>query len=296
MRSNQEPFRRDLPGAAAFAGFASLGFILACAAQEPAPTPEKGSEPVAFPGRKSDYRGYVRYDFSTSGQSFVVVTPKSAAPGKPWIWRAEFFDHEPQVDTALLGQGWHLVHIPSAAGQYGGPKGVAAWSSAYEYLIAKHGFSPKPALEGLSRGGLLVFNWAAANPEKVSCLYADAPVCDFKSWPGGKGKSKGSAGDWQACLKAYNLTEAQALEYKLNPVDNLEPLAKARVPLLHVVGDADDVVPVAANTQIIEERYKKLGGTIEVIHKPGGGHHPHCLKDPAPIVAFILKYAPAAKP
>jgi len=273
-----------------------LGFGLLAEAQEPAPTPEKGSEPVAFPGRKNDYRGYARYDFSTGGQSFVVVTPKSAVPGKPWIWRAEFFDHEPQVDTALLEKGWHLVHIPSAAGQYGGPKGVAGWNAAYEYLTTKHGFSPKPALEGLSRGGLLVFNWAAANPDRASCIYADAPVCDFKSWPGGKGKGQGSAGDWQACLKAYGLAEAQALEYKLNPVDHLEPLAKAKVPLLHVVGDADDVVPVAENTQLVEERYRKLGGTIEVIHKPGVGHHPHCLKDPAPIVAFILRYAPAAKP
>ena len=73
-----------------------------------------------------------------------------------------------------------------------------------------------------------------------------------------------------------------------NPIDNLGPLARAGVPLLHVVGDADEVVPVAENTAILEQRYKALGGNIEVIHKEGVGHHPHSLKDPAPIVAFIL--------
>ena len=29
-------------------------------------------------------------------------------------------------------------------------------------------------------------------------------------------------------------------------------------------------------------------GPIEVIHKPGIGHHPHSLKDPKPIVEFVL--------
>jgi hypothetical protein len=49
------------------------------------------------------------------------------------------------------------------------------------------------------------------------------------------------------------------------------------------------VVPVAENTAILEKRYRELGGTIKVIHKPGVGHHPHGLDDPAPVVEFILK-------
>jgi pimeloyl-ACP methyl ester carboxylesterase len=68
-------------------------------------------------------------------------------------------------------------------------------------------------------------------------------------------------------------------------------LAKAKIPLLHVVGDADDVVPVPENTEVIETRYKALGGNIQVIHKPGVGHHPHGLDDPTPIVEFLAKYA-----
>ena len=63
------------------------------------------------------------------------------------------------------------------------------------------------------------------------------------------------------------------------------------IPLLHVVGDADKVVPVSENTAIVEKRYKALGGQIQVIHKKGVGHHPHSLKDPKPIVDFILKHA-----
>ena len=84
--------------------------------------------------------------------------------------------------------------------------------------------------------------------------------------------------------------EAEALQYGSNPVDQLRPLARAGVALLHVVGDVDDVVPVAENTGLVEPRYRALGGTVTILHKPGVGHHPHGLDDPAPVVAFILKH------
>ena len=58
-----------------------------------------------------------------------------------------------------------------------------------------------------------------------------------------------------------------------------------------ICGGADEVVPVAENTAIIEKRYKALGGPIITIIKPRCGHHPHSLKDPTPIVEFILKHA-----
>ena len=79
------------------------------------------------------------------------------------------------------------------------------------------------------------------------------------------------------------------MKAKVNPIDGLEPLAASKVPLLHVVGDADKVVPVEENTTVLEKRYRKLGGPIEVIHKPGIGHHPHSLKPATRIVEFILR-------
>lgn len=243
-----------------------------------------------FAGEKSSFYSYDRYDFVYGGRASIVVVPKTTAPGKPWIWRARFFGHEPQTDIALLERGYHLVYTDTV-GLYGSPEAVAIWDRFYACLTRTYGFSERPVLEGMSRGGLNIYNWAAKNPDKVCCIYADAPVCDIKSWPGGKGAGPGDATCWAECLKAYGLTEQQALEAKCNPIDNLEPLARAGVPLLHVVGDADEVVPVVENTAILEQRYKALGGSIQVIHKPGVGHHPHSLKDPAPIVDFILASA-----
>jgi dienelactone hydrolase len=122
-------------------------------------------------------------------------------------------------------------------------------------------------------------------------IYDDAAVLDYQSWPGGKGKGKGSPGDWQELLKWYGFdTDQQAADYPHTPLKTLELLAKHKIAIISVVGDSDDVVPVDENTAVAEKLYKEFGGVFEVIHKPGVGHHPHGLDDPTPVVEFIEKH------
>jgi pimeloyl-ACP methyl ester carboxylesterase len=244
-----------------------------------------------FPGKVSDWNGYARHDFEVNGHPATVVVPKQVAPGSPWVWHGEFFGHKPAPDIALLGRGFHIAYL-KVPDLLGSPKAVEHWNGFYRELTGRYGLAPKTALVGLSRGGLYCYNWASANPDKVACIYADAPVCDFKSWPGGKGKGKGDPKNWARVLELWGFAdEAAALAAKVNPVDRLAPLAQAGVPLLHVYGDADDVVPWDENTGLIAERYRALGGSITLIAKPGVGHHPHGLDDSTPIVEFIARHA-----
>lgn len=237
---------------------------------------------------RSAWNGYERLDFEVAGRKCLLVLPKQAAAGKPWIWRTEFFGHEPQGDIALLGKGFHVAYM-DVQNMYGAPAALDLMDAYYARLTKEYGLSAKTVLEGFSRGGLFAFNWAARHPDQVACIYQDAPVCDFKSWPGGKGKGPGSAGDWAQLKQVYHLTEEEALAYKLNPVDNLAPLAKAKIPLLHVCGETDDVVPIDENTRVVEQRYRALGGNITVIAKPFNNHHPHSMPDPTRIVNFVLR-------
>ncbi|MGD0089238.1 MAG: prolyl oligopeptidase family serine peptidase [Planctomycetota bacterium] len=255
------------------------------------PAAEGAGAGQPFPGKKSVYHGCDRYDFTVAGRAVLVVTPKEPAPGKPWVWRAEFFDAFPGFDVAMLEKGYHLVYM-DVQNLYGGPEAMKLFDALYAAMTEQYGLSKKPVLEGLSRGGLFVFNWAARHPESAGCVLGDGAVCDFKSWPGGKGKGKGSPGDWQRLIQVYSFKdEAEALAYKLNPVDNLEPLAKAQVPIVMVTGDADEAVPHDENTLLVQARYEKLGGVIKVFIKPNGKHHPHGLPDPAPVVAFVVEHA-----
>ena len=234
------------------------------------------NKPV-WDGKKTSFHGFDQYNFPLEGIACRVVIPKKIADGKPWVWRARFFGHEPQFDIAMLNRGYHLVYC-DVAGLFGNTEAVSRWNKFYNYLRFEHLFSDRVILEGMSRGGLIIYNWAAKNPGKVAAIYADAPVMDFKSWP----KIN------PTILKVYRFkNEQEAKAYKGNPVDNLAPLAKAGIPIIHVVGMDDKVVPVSENTQVAERRYKKMGGTFKVIRKKGIGHHPHSLKDPSPIVEFV---------
>lgn len=237
------------------------------------------------------WKTFQRHHFTVEGCPCWVAVPKTPRPGNPWIWCMEFptaFDNRTGV-MELVEDGFYYVHM-SVGNTFGSPAAQKHLDAFYRHLISK-GLSAKGTLIGVSRGGLYAYRFAARNPDKVVCVYGDAPVCDFKSWPGGKGKGKGSNGDWTSLLANYGFREeAEALSYNENPVDLLEPLYKAGIPLIHVVGDVDDVVPVAENTTIIEQRYKALGGTIHVFHKPSVGHHPHGLDDPTPVVDLIKTY------
>lgn len=247
---------------------------------------------MSFPDETVDnWQGFKRHNFMVDGCKAWVVEPSKPLAGLPWSWCMEFPDAFVDRCAApqLLKAGFHHVHIV-VGNTFGCPESITHFNAFYK-VLQQHGFAKKANLIGLSRGGLYAYRWASENPGHVATIYGDAPVCDFKSWPGGKGKGKFSPNDWSSLMNCYHFKdESQSLAYKGNPIDTLDKLAKAKIALIHVVGDDDTVVPVAENTAIVEQRYQKLGGEIQVIHKPGINHHPHGLEDPKPVVEFILKH------
>lgn len=241
-----------------------------------------GGARTSPPGRESRFAG--RFAMYTDGRNRIVV-PEVAADGRPWVWRARFWGHEPQFDVAMLEKGYHVVYC-DVSGLLGNPEAVRRWNDHHAFLTRELGLAEKPVLEGMSRGGLIVYNWAIANPRRVAAIYGDAPVMDLRGWPG-----FGS----ELLRRAYSFEDEAAFRaYRGNPVDNLRPLAEAGVPILHVVGDRDRTVVVSEHTGVAERRYKEMGGVFEVIHKEDCGHHPHSLKDPAPIVEFIERHVERA--
>lgn len=253
----------------------------------------RAEAPKPFPGRAGRWEGFARHDFPVNGSNAIVVEPDAPLPGRPWAWRGEFFGAFPNADVALLKAGWHIAYL-GVPDQFGSPKAIARWEPFYDMLVKDHGLSPKPALIGLSRGALYCMAWAAAHPDKTLLVYLDNGVCDFRSWPGGRpkglGTGNGSLDEWAKLLRAYDFKDdREAINSKLAPIDRLEPLAKAKIPILLVYGDSDRVVPHRENSEVVYTRYQAMGGPVERIIKPGLDHHPHGLTDPRPIVEYFEK-------
>lgn len=240
-------------------------------------------------GAISSFYGYRCADFSFKEHAAKVVAPMREAAGHPWIWRARFWRHEPQTDIALLERGFHVVYC-DASELFGNKEAIQLWDDFYAMLRQK-GLAPKAVMEGMSRGAVYVYNWAAVNPDRVAAVYVDNPVLDLVSWPGIQFKKQlAGRNEWEIFKKDYNLTtDEAALAFKGSPLYKVKEIVKGKYPMLHLVGDADvDVVP-AENTLPFEEKVRVAGGDITVMHKPGFAHHPHSFPDPTPIVDFILK-------
>ncbi|MEM6568085.1 MAG: GDSL-type esterase/lipase family protein [Planctomycetota bacterium] len=242
----------------------------------------------------SEWNGYRRVDMEIAGRAARLVLPEHAAPGKPWVWRARFPDFHADSDLILLERGFHVAHVDTG-GMFGGPRSMAVWDAFYDRLRKEHGLSEHVALEGVSRGGLFVFRWAALHPERVACIYVDTPVCDITSWPLGQGRGRGHAATWEQLLGELELTEEDALAYEFDPVDLLEPIAAADVPILGIISLNDRIVPPEENAYVLAKRYRELGGDVQLIEveegtKASNGHH---FEHPDPLrpADFIERHA-----
>ncbi|RVU02837.1 SGNH/GDSL hydrolase family protein [Mucilaginibacter limnophilus] len=243
-------------------------------------------------GQADLWKGFERINISISGHKAYYVKPRKPLQGNPWVWRASFPDWHTDIDSLLLVRGFYVAYV-SVDDQFGSPYAMQVWDQFYTYLIKKQGFATRAALEAISRGGLYAYAWAKRNPDKVSCIYAETPVCDFKSWPGGKGKSPGDKDEWIKLQNAYHLNETQLLQYNDNPIDNLEGLASFKVPIFHLVGYDDKLVPSSENTFPLVQKYMALGGPVTVYPVTDGpqemqGHHVP-IKKPAVIADFIYQ-------
>ena len=214
--------------------------------------------------------GTQRLDFVVGGNKAFILLPTQAAPdgSKPWLWYAPTFIgmHPDPSHTwmfeRLLAKGFAICGI-EVGESFGSPKGRATYTTVYEHVRKTYGLSPKACLLPQSRGGLMLYNWAVEHPEWVQCIGGIYTVCDLTSYPGLP----------RAC-GAYGMTEAELREHlaEHNPIDRLAPLAKAKVPILHLHGDSDKVVPLEANSGELARRYRALGGPIELLVVKGKGH------------------------
>mgnify|MGYP001181263963 FL=1 len=223
------------------------------------------------------------------GRDAFVIMPKDHTKNQiPWVMYAPTLRGLPNERD----EGWMIRHFLESgiavAGidigeSYGNPQGRKIYTNYHNFLVAEKGFDQKACLLARSRGGLMLYNWAAENPNRVKCIAGIYPVCDLRSYPG-----------LNRAAPAYGMN-AHELEKSLkinNPVENLKPLADSKVPILHIHGNIDRVVPLKSNSGDVAKRYQKLGGKMQLIVPDGQGHNMwkgffHCEE----LVNFVIAHA-----
>ena len=208
--------------------------------------------------------------FSVEGCTAFLIPPGQVAAGDetPWVWYAPTLPGLPGPEEKWMFQKFLNAGVAVAGidvgESHGSPAGRALFSALYEELALKRGLSKTPCLLARSRGGLMLYNWAVEHPSCVACVAGIYPVCNLNTYPGIK----------NACA-AYGMSEEQ-LNAKMaehNPLDRIESLAKAHVPIYHIHGDSDTAVPLKKNSGELAQRYRQLGGVMTLNVVKGQGHN-----------------------
>ncbi|MBP9899823.1 MAG: prolyl oligopeptidase family serine peptidase [Verrucomicrobia bacterium] len=244
-------------------------------------------------GQRVAYSGCEGEEFLVGGHRAFVILPAATDHGalgpQRWVWYAPTLPGLPAPEENWMFQRFLAAGLAIAGidvgESFGSPAGRAGFTALYEELVSKRGFAPKPALLARSRGGLMLYNWAVEHPAAVACVAGIYPVCNLASYPG-----LAKAGP------AYGLSEAE-LSANLaahNPLERMAPLARARVPILHLHGDQDEIVPLGQNSAALAERYRAQGGSMELIIFSGQGHNywPGWFQSPV-LVDFVIAHAQA---
>lgn len=202
--------------------------------------------------------------FKTRGHiSFII--PQSAVPGK-WVFYAPTLAGLPDDNELWLIQQLNAAGIAVAGidvgDTYGFPWGRELMASFYAAMRVR-GFNARPVAYCRSRGGLQAYNWATENPACLAAIAGIYPVGDIASYP-----------TVATAAPFYGMTTAglTSVLTQHNPIDRLAPLAAAGIPIMHLHGDSDVVVPCSANSQVVRDRYTNLGGSMTLTIVAGAGH------------------------
>jgi acetyl esterase/lipase len=235
---------------------------------------------------RSQQFGVPRLDLEVAGRRGFLLLPESRPRPTPWVWYAPHFDGTTPreihtwICTHLLAQGVAFAGV-DVGESYGNPAGRRSFSAFRESLVPAFDLAAKPSLLGQSRGALMHYNWAVEHPELVLRIAGIYPVCNLAAWPG-----------LAVAAPAYGLTAEQlaAALPQHNPVDRLAPLAAAGVPIFHVHGDADELIPLAQHSAEVAGRYRALGAPMELLIVPDAGHEEISAFFECPrLVEFLLQ-------
>ena len=221
--------------------------------------------------RQDMWQGCRRTHFDFNGRKAWIAEP-SIAPRKDsaWIWPLLW----PECDAGrtcvadLLKRGFHYAYIELFDTRMD-KAGVEAAEAFQAFLVNELGFAPKANLVGLSWGGFMAAQYAAAKPANVARIYLDNALLTFDGYkPTANGRLRSWADATERVPPAWR-------DDPRMPVNLAPSIAKAGISVLAVYGTSDAYVSPGANTKAFLAKFTAAGGKATVIAHSEYGHHPH---------------------
>jgi hypothetical protein len=287
----------------AASSWATLGLTRLVPKGKPASKASTGRDAQKVPTKVAGtFNGGELVKLRVRGRLAYLIKPTGKVdPQRRWVWDFPFWlaindgfghvAHRHYVEK-LLAAGLHVAGV-DVGPSCGSPAAAEVCQEFYEQLVSKHGLHKRVRLLAHSHGGLIAYGWAFRHPECVDRIAGMCPATDFRTYPT---LPNVVAGPTKGLDYGLSLEELDRRAGEFNPIDNLAPLAKANVKVLHLHGDEDTLVPTGANSKELARRYHKLGGQAEIVLLKGlgaeransRGHDGPELYESAALLKFLL--------
>lgn len=241
------------------------------------------------------WNGFVIENIVFEGLEACVVFPREGTANGRLALKTVYWNAFPcAVEVPLLEQGFHLCFLKNET-RWARDVDLERTARFVRFVAQEHGLSQRVVPVGMSCGGLVAIKFAAKYPELVSCLYLDAPVLNYLSYPCRFGMGTISDAEKEKVveelLTALELDSvSQLIGYREMPLDKVKQLVAHRIPMVMVAGGSDPVVPYEENGALLQKAYEEAGLECPVYIKPECEHHPHGLENPKPVIEFILNH------
>ena len=233
------------------------------------------------------WHGYKYIDFEFEGRKATLVFPEKPDAQKNWTLKMEYQYAFIEEELALLEKGFHVAYLENIS-RFASKADCDAKARFAEYLHTEYGLREKCVPIGMSLGGAHAVNFAGFYPEKVACMYIDAPILSFFQYAKEKYRDI-----WEKEVEPTypGITRANLYAFDNHPMAKIPVLQRHMIPVLLVYGNEDMTVPIDEHAKIMEMEYEKCPGLLTVMVRNLQGHHPHGFPmNPAPIVEYIEKH------
>lgn len=226
--------------------------------------------------------------FIFEGRDAYLVFPDTPEEQRNWTLKTEYRDAFPEAEIELLKRGYHAAFLTNLT-RFATKEDCDAKARFVAYLHETYGLRKKCIPVGMSCGGAHAMNFAGSHPECVACMFIDAPVLNYLSFP--------AKPQWESIwnaefLKAYpGMTRAKLLKFTEHPMNQIDTLKKEKIPVLLVYGNEDTTVPYEENGQYMEDEYADTPGLLTIMRRNYQGHHPHGFpQNPELIADYIVSH------
>lgn len=237
------------------------------------------------------WNGFQQERFEFEGREAILVFPEHADEGKHWSLKTEYWNAFPETEIALLRKGFHVAYLKNKT-RFATKEDCDAKARFAVFLHEKYGLNEKCVPIGMSCGGAHAVSFAGTHPDKVACMFIDAPVLNFCDYPGRLGNEECERTWGREFVEAYpGITRAQLLKFPYHPMNYIPVLKENKIPIIMLYGTEDATVLYQQNGKLMEMEYEGTENLLKVVPRIAQGHHPHGIPwNCSVIVEFILEH------